>query len=105
MESEAITLTQDIALGLWAQAELFLRGLLRPWNAYQIGIAVGLLLGAHIASRLLGPRCRDWMRRREGWPKWRMRILVTLHQRLRLICSRFWQSWRWPGSPSPSSPG
>jgi small-conductance mechanosensitive channel len=93
MESEAITLTQDIALGLWAQAELFLRGLLRPWNAYQIGIAVGLLLGAHIASRLLGPRCRDWMRRREGWPKWRMRILVTLHQRLRLI---FFVMLIWP---------
>ena len=32
MEGDAVTLTQDIALGLWAQAELFLRSLLRPWN-------------------------------------------------------------------------
>ncbi|HKL66045.1 MAG TPA: mechanosensitive ion channel domain-containing protein [Roseovarius sp.] len=85
MEGDAVTLTQELALGLWAQLELFLRGLLRPWNAYQVGIAVGLFLAAHIASRLLGPAIHGWMRRRDGWPKWRMRILVMLHRRLRLI--------------------
>ncbi|MFB9148416.1 mechanosensitive ion channel family protein [Roseovarius ramblicola] len=93
MEGDAVTLTQDIALGLWAQAELFLRGLLRPWNAYQVGIAVGLFLAAHLANRVLGPLCYDWMRRREGWPKWRMRILVMLHRRLRLI---FFVMLMWP---------
>ena len=85
MEGDAVTLTQELALGLWAQLELFLRGLLRPWNAYQVGIAVGLFLAAHIASRLLGPAIHGWMRRRDGWPKWQMRILVMLHRRLRLI--------------------
>jgi len=93
MEGDAVTLTQDVALGLWTQVELFLRGLLRPWNAYQIGIAVGLLLAAHIASRLLGPPIHGWMRRREGWPKWRIRILVMLHRRLRLI---FFVMLIWP---------
>jgi small-conductance mechanosensitive channel len=93
MEGDAVTLTQDIALGLWAQAELFLRGLLRPWNAYQVGIAVVLFAAAHLANRLLGPVCHDWMRRREGWPKWRMRLLVMLHRRLRLI---FFVMLMWP---------
>ncbi|MDZ7711137.1 MAG: mechanosensitive ion channel [Roseovarius sp.] len=93
MESDAVTLTQDIALGLWAQAELFLRSLLRPWNAYQVGIAVGLFITAHLANRLLGPPCYEWMRRREGWPKWRMRFLVMLHRRLRLI---FFVMLIWP---------
>ena len=93
MEGDAVTLTQDIALGLWAQLELFLRSLLRPWNAYQILIAVGLFGLAHVLGALLGPVCREWMRRREGWPKWRMRLLVMLHRRLRLI---FFVMLIWP---------
>lgn len=59
--------------------------LLRPWNAYQLGIAIGLFLCAHILSALLGPKLRDWMRAREGWPKWRLRLLVVIHARLRAI--------------------
>jgi small-conductance mechanosensitive channel len=93
MEGDAVTLTQDIALGLWAQAELFLRSLLRPWNAYQVGIALALLAVAHAAGRVAGPGMHRWMRRREGWPKWRMRILVMLHRRLRLI---FFVALIWP---------
>ena len=85
MEGDIITLTQGIALDLWARAEIFLRSLMRPWNAYQVAIAVGLFSVAHLLNRLFGPACRDWMRRREGWPLWRMRLLVTLQQRLRLI--------------------
>ena len=85
MEGDVVTLTQDIALDLWAQAEIFLRSLMRPWNAYQVVIAAGLFILAHLLNRLLGPRVRDWMRRREGWPLWRMRLAVTLQQRLRLI--------------------
>ncbi|GAB4294942.1 MAG: mechanosensitive ion channel [Roseovarius sp.] len=78
--------THEIALGLWDSAVSFATGLLRPWNAYQIAILAGLTIAAHLFARVLGPRLHDWMRRREGWPKWRMRILVVLHRRLRLIC-------------------
>lgn len=93
MEGDAITLTREIALGLWAQLELFLRGLMRPWNAYQVGIALGLFGAAHVLKKVLGPVCREWMRRREGWPKWRMRLLVMLHRQLRLI---FFVALIWP---------
>ncbi|MEI4262621.1 mechanosensitive ion channel family protein [Roseovarius sp. D0-M9] len=76
---------QDIAFDLWTQAHAFSTALLRPWNAYQIGIILALIVVAHILSVLLGPRMHAWMRTREGWPKWRMRLLVMIHRRLRLI--------------------
>ncbi|SLN23730.1 putative MscS family protein.1 precursor [Roseovarius gaetbuli] len=93
MEGDTITITQEIALGLWAQAQLFLTGLMRPWNAYQVGIAVLLFIAAHVMAQVFGPMAREWMRTREGWPKWRMRLLVMLHRRLRLI---FFVLMIWP---------
>nr|WP_106745482.1 mechanosensitive ion channel domain-containing protein [Yoonia maritima] len=58
---------------------------IRTWNIYQIGIAIGLFVLAHILRTTLGPRIRAWMAARENWPKWRMRILVVTNQRLRAI--------------------
>jgi hypothetical protein len=77
--------TQDIALGLWAQAQNFAMTLLRPWNAYQVGIAIGVFVLAALLAKVVAPRFHGWMRRREGWPKWRMRFLVMIHRRMRLI--------------------
>ncbi|MEJ6399256.1 mechanosensitive ion channel domain-containing protein [Yoonia sp. 208BN28-4] len=67
------------------QAEVFLNSLLRPWNFYQIVIAIGLFALAHVLRAIFGPRIREWMASRENWPKWRIRILVVIHQRLRPI--------------------
>ena len=75
----------DTGQELWMQIESFAESLLRPWNAYQVGIAVGLFLVAHLLNRFFAPRLHEWMRTREGWPKWRIRILVLIHQRLRAI--------------------
>ncbi|RME16465.1 MAG: mechanosensitive ion channel family protein [Alphaproteobacteria bacterium] len=60
-------------------------GLLRPWNAYQVLIAAGLLIVASLAARFLAPMWQDWLREREGWPTWRMRLGVMIHRRMRLI--------------------
>lgn len=84
---------QQIALGLWDRVLAFFEGLMRPWNAYQVAIIIGLILGAHLLSGVLGPALHNWMRTREGWPKWRMRILVMIHRRLRLI---FFALLCWP---------
>lgn len=75
----------EVVLDLASEAEKFLTGLLRPWNAYQVMIALGLLLAAHILARLLAPKFQDWMRQREGWSMWQMRFLVLIHRRMRLI--------------------
>ena len=76
---------RDIALGLWEQVLNFGEGLLRPWNAYQTAIALGLFAVAYLIHRALQPRLYEWLKAREGWPKWRYRFLVTAHRRLWLI--------------------
>ncbi|WP_296423289.1 mechanosensitive ion channel domain-containing protein [Yoonia sp.] len=75
----------SIGTALIDQAQIFLSTMFRTWNLYQIAIAIGLLGLAHILRVVLGPRIRGWMASRENWPKWRMRILVVVHQRLRAI--------------------
>ncbi|MEP3347027.1 MAG: mechanosensitive ion channel domain-containing protein [Litoreibacter sp.] len=83
--TQPVTDLVDLSQSLLAQADTFLTSMLRPWNAYQIGIALALWAAAHLLKSVLGPRVRNWMASREGWPKWRMRILVVIHQRLRPI--------------------
>jgi small-conductance mechanosensitive channel len=83
----------DIGNRLLAQGQDLVENLLRPWNLYQLSIAVGLLLAAHLLRSLFGPRIRAWMASREGWPTWRMRILVVIHRRLRGI---FFIALIWP---------
>ena len=87
MEEQAVT-TEDlteIALGSLTWAQAMVDNLLRPWNAYQILIALGVFAVAHLLSFILKPRLHSWMRTREGWPKWRMRALVVIHRRFRMI--------------------
>ncbi|NDV53314.1 MULTISPECIES: mechanosensitive ion channel family protein [unclassified Salipiger] len=76
---------QQTGLTLLGQIDTFLAIVLRPWMFYQVGIALGLFLLAHLLRALIGPRIYEWMRAREGWPKWRIRLLVVLHRRLRMI--------------------
>ncbi len=83
--AEPVAELLDVGQSLLVQAEAFINSLWRPWNAYQMAIAVGLFILAHLLRAVLGPRIRAWMGTREGWPKWRMRILVVVNQRLRAI--------------------
>jgi len=82
---EALAELVDVGQSLIGQAEVFALSLLRPWNAYQVAIALALFVLAHVMRAGLGPKIRAWMATREGWPTWRMRILVVIHQRLRAI--------------------
>ncbi len=67
------------------QTEMFVTSMLRPWNFYQIAIAIGLFVVAHLMRMAFEAPIRNWMASREGWPKWRMRILAVIHRRLRAI--------------------
>ncbi len=75
----------SISTDLWTQAQVFVDSMFRTWNLYQLLIALGVFAFAHVLRAILGPRIRAWMGSRENWPKWRMRILVVVHQRLRAI--------------------
>ncbi len=80
-------LAEVISIGndLFSQGQVFVESMFRPWNFYQLLIALGVFVAAHILRAVLGPRIRAWMGSRDNWPKWRMRILVVVHQRLRAI--------------------
>lgn len=74
-----------LGLALLDQIERISATMLRPWIGGQILIALMLVGVAHVLSRLAGPRLHAWMRSREGWPRWRMRLFVVIHRRLRAI--------------------
>ncbi|MEX3017363.1 mechanosensitive ion channel family protein [Gymnodinialimonas hymeniacidonis] len=84
-DAEAVEAALGEINSLWEQGLSFAESLLRPWNAYQVGIALAVLVAAYILRRVFGPRVRAWMAAREGWPTWRMRILVIIHTRLQMI--------------------
>ncbi|WP_093115432.1 mechanosensitive ion channel family protein [Salinihabitans flavidus] len=75
----------ELTIGLWEDLFRFASSLLRPWNAYQVLIALALLVLAFALSRLFGPRLHQWLRTREGWPKWRLRYMLMLYRRLALV--------------------
>lgn len=66
--SEPLDQAFEIGESLLSQGREILESLLRPWNAYQIGIAAAVLVAAWLLTRLLGPRIRAWMAARHGWP-------------------------------------
>jgi len=72
----------EIGRDLLDQGLGFLETLLRPWNAWQVGIALALVALAWLLRHVFGDRIREWMAARDGWPTWQMRILVVLHRRL-----------------------
>lgn len=85
LSAQAAEIAQ-LGQGIWGQFVNFLESLLRPWNAYQIAIIIGVLLVAHLLGKVSQPALHNWMRTREGWPKWRLRWLLVVHKRLRGIC-------------------
>ena len=87
MDQDAVTTETltELALESFVWVQAFSDNLMRPWNAYQLAIAAGVFLAAYLLALVVKPRMHDWMRSREGWPKWRIRALVVLHRRLQMI--------------------
>ena len=84
MEQNAPSLLEQ-TLALWEQLQASAQNLLLPSRLSQIGILIALAGAAFLIERWLGPKMHEWMRTLEGWPKWRLRTLIVLHNRLRLI--------------------
>ena len=73
----------DAGLSLWREVEIFLRSMTSPWRMYQIGIILALLVVAYLLRVILGGRLEEWVRSRDGWPRWRLRLSVIVIRRLR----------------------
>ncbi|MFV0301977.1 MAG: mechanosensitive ion channel family protein [Paracoccus sp. (in: a-proteobacteria)] len=75
----------DAAEGLWAHLRLFAQTMLLPWRLYQIGGILAMAALAWLAARIASPRYTAWLRTREGWPKWRLRLGLVIDRRLWLL--------------------
>ncbi|MEO0356881.1 MAG: mechanosensitive ion channel domain-containing protein [Pseudomonadota bacterium] len=69
-----------MALDLLMDGQAFLVGLLRPWNFYQVCIAIGLALLAYLLKRWLAPKLPT--REKDGVPLWQAQIMATIKSRL-----------------------
>ena len=71
---------------LWANVIGFLSGVVEPgWRQNQVIIIVVLSLVAWALHSKSGTMLQDWVRTREGWEKWQLRVIVQLKRRLGLI--------------------
>lgn len=72
---DQITVLLDQVLG-WGRSMIQVRSL------YQIAILFGIVSFAQLVTFVLTPKIDAWSRSRDGWPKWQLRILVLLKQRI-----------------------
>ncbi len=84
METEIQTALEQTA-SLWSTIVTRFSSLFLFRGQVQIAIFAACLLVAYLLRRWFAPKLHDWMRARSGWPKWRLRLLVIIHQRLQLI--------------------
>ncbi|MGB8622850.1 MAG: mechanosensitive ion channel domain-containing protein, partial [Paracoccaceae bacterium] len=84
-EADAGRLMEQL-YSLLMQAGDFAMSLMSPgWRLYQILIILGLIGAAQLFTWAFSDTLRERMRALEGWPKWRLRVLVVLQRRTRLI--------------------
>jgi small-conductance mechanosensitive channel len=98
MEEEidyAIPLGAEV-LTIWQRVVTYAEGFLQPgWKLWQLLIVLGLMAAAWGLRRWAGERMTAWMRTQTGRPKWQLRTLVILRNRLGLIlfAALSWGTW------------
>ena len=72
-------------LGVWDYLEVQVSNLMLASRLWQLAILLGCLAASWLLRIVAARRLRAWMHTREGWPRWRLRLLVILDRRLQLI--------------------
>jgi small-conductance mechanosensitive channel len=87
MEEELLgTTLSELTDLVLLQGSKLLELLITPgWRQYQLVVVIGLIGLAFLLRLLSAGRWEAFARSREGWPKWRLRILVQLRRRLTLV--------------------
>jgi small-conductance mechanosensitive channel len=71
---------------LWSNVTLFLVDVVEPgWRRNQVLIIIAIGLVAWALHGKSGTLLQDWVRSREGWEKWQLRMVVQIKRRLWLI--------------------
>ena len=87
-EQETLTTESlaQIAATLWSDLALLVEGLLTPgWRQNQLLIILALIAIAWLLRFVCDPMIEKFARSREGWAKWRYRVLVQIRRRQILI--------------------
>ncbi|MGR3467403.1 MAG: mechanosensitive ion channel family protein [Shimia sp.] len=94
----------DPLLAVLSRLDTAFAYLLRPWTGYQLLVTLAVFALAWLLARWAAPRLRRWLSRREDWPMWRIKSVLTVLKRLRmtffviLIWATYWvmQEVTWP---------
>ncbi len=78
------TITEQ-AQGIWWRLENLWDRMMNPWSAYQILIILALGIISYVLYKYLRPILRQALGNLQGWPKWSLRVLAVLNQRLFLV--------------------
>jgi small-conductance mechanosensitive channel len=81
---ETIAMREEL-LRAWRQFTVFAEGLLRPRALWQLLVVVVVAALAWGLSRLAARRMTAWMRGQTGRPKWQLRTLVIVRNRMGLV--------------------
>jgi small-conductance mechanosensitive channel len=73
------------AQGLLSRVLLVLQGIVLPARIDQLLMLVGLVVAAQLIKRVGGKHLYAWMKGLTGRPKWQLRALILLHQRLAIF--------------------
>jgi len=77
---------QDELLRIWGNITGFATDLLQPgWKLWQVLIVVGLMIVAWLLRKWAADQMTAWMRGQTGRPKWQLRALVIVRNRLGLV--------------------
>ncbi|WP_299838608.1 mechanosensitive ion channel domain-containing protein [uncultured Jannaschia sp.] len=83
---DTFPLREEIAR-VTGEAAAFAIDLLRPgWKLWQVLIILAVLLAAWLLRGWAAERMTHWMRTQTGRPKWQLRWLVIVRNRLGLVC-------------------
>ncbi|MDK3016676.1 mechanosensitive ion channel family protein [Pseudodonghicola flavimaris] len=81
---------ETLITGLWGRALHLAEMVLTPgWRQNQVLIILGLIGLSWLLRIVTSSWVQEWTRAREGWPKWRLRMMVQIRQRLSLIYFTF----------------
>lgn len=98
---------QDIfqaAQALWGEITLFAKGMLLPWRLKQVFAILLLVVLAYGLAKPIGHMMTRWLRTRQNWKKWKLRLGILVIQRLPVILFALmaWivvavmREWTWP---------
>ena len=76
--AEPLKEISEVSQSLYEQGLTFTKSMFRTWSLYQLCIALTLFVVSYGLKRIFAPRLHEWLRTRDGWPKWRLRTALIV---------------------------